>query len=137
MFPDPTPGLPYSVSLSICHLAGLAGSFCGFCSALSHKASELHVWTPPFPFLFHSQTCPRILMGEAFLLQSSLTLWPPCNLYLTLPTRLIYVPILKKHPACARGQKMVLEGPSLSHGIHEETPSEPYIHLSQPCKPCI
>lgn len=44
MFPDPTPGLPYLVC--ICHLAGLAGSFCGFCSALSHKASELHVWNP-------------------------------------------------------------------------------------------
>lgn len=63
MSPDPTPGLPSSVSLSLCHPAGLDGSFCAFCSAtrlLNFRSGPFH------SHFFSIPTCPPILMGKCF-----------------------------------------------------------------------
>lgn len=63
MFPDPTPGLPCSVSLCLPPCRACFGSSLWLPQCFEPQASELQVWTPPY--CFHSKTCPQIVTGDS------------------------------------------------------------------------
>lgn len=124
MFPDPTPGLPYSVSLCLPPCRPALAHLCGFHSALSHR--PLNFRSGPLHTLFSLRNLPTdchwrrpSFWGAAWLSCSPEA--PACHSQ----------PVPFMSPWAESGP-----GVHPSHMESTQRPSGPRSHFSQPSKLC-